>query len=981
MFRYLTRRFNKFEPKVGQVIHGFKVQNKNYIPEFHFNTFELEHIATRAKHFHIEADDSNNLFSISFVTPPQNSCGLPHVLEHTTLCGSDLYPVRDPFFNMLKRSLNTYMNAWTSSDHTTYPFSTQNEADYYNLMSVYLDATLHPKLKESDFKQEGHRLEIVNDKLEFKGIVFNEMKGAMGDSGQYFHRYLSQALYPGTIYSFNSGGDPEEILKLTHQDLVQFHSDYYHPSNSLMFSYGNFDLPKQLDFLNSEISKFSPKKLDDPFTRVKRFTEPKRIHCFGPPDQMTSDPTKNIKFAIGYLTRDHSNSFEQFALSFVCDLLLDEPRGAFYKSLIQSGLAPDFCPGAGFDPSHSESSFIIGVQGITKESIPNIEKVIADTFEKVLKEGIDPSLIEASLHSMELSIKKKSTNLGVNLCHSIISKWIHKGDPANELFVNDKIEKLKSELPKGLIGRIIRKYFLENQHRVLFEFEGDTDFVEKQMAREQEMLSALEKQLTKEQRNQIEKEQAQLKSSQEEVQDKSVLPMIQVKEISRTIPYKTDLLQTEKNVYFNEQSTNQINYVKILTPIPNNLPTELIPYLPLFSYVVTKLGARDMNHSQLAEKVELYTGGISSGIIVIPSLENPNTFETFLEFGSYCLERNTEKMIDLITAIYTQPRLDQDKHYLKSLIDQVAMSESNSIMHSGSRYAKSFASSTLLASAQLEESLSGYTSVEALNSMVHEDLNEIISNLTKISQYVLNDKVRVLITGEKGQHEIAQRHLKNIFINQLENKGTLQTPLTEFIQKEGKSMICIPAQVNFAAHVLKTPVSFSHPDSSLLRVASILIGSNYLHREIREKGGAYGSGASMGVSGLFSFSSYRDPNILKTLETFKKAPSWLLNSEITEKEIDEAKLQIFQDLDSPVSPNSKAYPKFIYGITDEYKQKRREEILYATKENILKAAERHLTVKLPNSTTVLGSMESCPVEILESSEWKVINSSAIQGEE
>lgn len=979
MFRHLQRNFHTFNPKVGDVIHGFKVQNMKYIPEFHFKTYELQHLKTKAQHFHVEADDSNNLFSITFVTPPSNSSGLPHVLEHTTLCGSEKYPVRDPFFNMLKRSLNTYMNAWTSSDHTTYPFATQNEKDYYNLMSVYLDATLHPKLKESDFKQEGHRLEIHNDQLEYKGIVFNEMKGAMGDSSQYFHRYLSQAIYPNSVYSFNSGGDPEEILKLTYQDLVKFHQEYYHPSNSRMFTYGNFDLNKQLQFLNENFEKFSSKDLADPFHKISRFNEPKKVHIYGPPDQMSSDPTKNVKFSLGYLTTDHSDPFEVFALGFVCDLLLDEPRGAFYKNLIQSGLAPDFCPGAGFDPSHSESCFVIGVQGITKDTVPQIEKVIQETFESVLKNGVEQSLIDAHLHSMELSIKKKSVNLGVSLCHSIVSRWIHKCDPAEELFVNAKIEKLKEELPKDLIGRMIRKYFLGNNHKVHFIYEGDADFVEKQKKSEAESLKKLQSELTEEKKQKIIKEQTDLKASQEEVQDKNVLPMIQIKEISRKIPFETTLIETSDKVFFNHQITNQINYIKILTPIPNNMPQELIPYLPLFSYVVTKLGARDMNHTQLAEKVELFTGGITSGILVVPSLKDPNQFDTFIEFGSYCLQRNTEKMMDLISAIYTQPRLNLDLDYLKSLIDQVAMSESNSIMHAGSRYAKSFAASSLLYSSFLEEKLSGYTSVEFLNSLVHEDVSEIANKLVQISERILNNNVKVLITCEKEQQDVSHSSFENLFLKNLTRKAPSQTPLEPFESKSNKTMICIPAQVNFAAHVLKTPVSFTHSDSSMLRVASVLIGSNFLHREIREKGGAYGSGASIGVNGLFSYSSYRDPNILKTLDVFKRAPEWLLNTKLTEKELDEAKLQIFQDLDSPSSPNAKAYPKFIYGITDELKQKRREEILNATRDDIFRATKDHLLSNNFSSTAVLGSIETCPVEILESSDWKVINSSSIQG--
>ena len=355
--------------KTGDKIDGWSVIKVDQVPSFHVNTYHLTHDSTGAQYFHVEApSDKNNSFSISFQTPPDDSTGAPHILEHTTLCGSDKYPVQDLFFNMYKRSMNTYMNAYTASDHTTYPFATQNEQDYYNLMSVYLDATLFPRLLETDFKQEGHRLEFdqAHDSttpLRIKGVVYNEMKGAMSDPAQFFWRNLQAAVLPNTIYAHNSGGEPRDIPNITYEQLKQFHETHYHPSRAYIYTYGDLPMDKHLRFLNENgFGKFKPLPELHPIDRVTRFTEPQRVYLNGPPDPMTADPTRQTKVAISFLTNDCADSDETIAMSFLSSLLLDDPRGPFYKNIIEKGIAPDFAPGVGYSSSQRDTTFTVGFQ-------------------------------------------------------------------------------------------------------------------------------------------------------------------------------------------------------------------------------------------------------------------------------------------------------------------------------------------------------------------------------------------------------------------------------------------------------------------------------------------------------------------------------------------------------------------------------------------------------------------------------------------
>ena len=588
--------------KVGDKVDGWTLEYIQELKDFDLVAYRLKHESTGAEYLHLDAPfDMNNSFAITFETPPANDTGIPHILEHTTLCGSEKYPVRDLFFNMMKRSLNTYMNAYTASDHTTYPFSTQNEKDFYNLMSVYLDSTLNPRILETDFKQEGHRLEFTepldpSSELQIKGVVYNEMKGAMSDSNQFFAINLQKSVLPGTIYAFNSGGEPEAIPNLTYEQLKNFHKENYHPSRARIYTYGNLSFVNHIKFMNEHgFNNFTGLPARSLSSRVEKFSEPKRVEVYGPPDSMVIDDTKQTKVSIAYLMNDKDDDFETFVLSFMSALLLDEPRGVFYKNIIASGLATDFAPGGGFDSSVGDPIFAIGAQGIGKDQVEQVEQAIEDTFKEVIENGIDQGLIDTVLHSIELSLKKKSPNFGVNMCFPVFSHWIHNNDPISTFKINTQLERLRRELENpNFFKDKIRKYFLDNKHKVTFVMHPDPNYFEKQQESEHAKIKSIVSGLSDADRVKIVQDYTKMESAKED-QSKNVemLPTLAVDDIPRKIldPQNVKIEGMGPEFHMNiVKGTNGLVNVTSVVPISlAQVPEHLLKYVPLFGNVSLEL--------------------------------------------------------------------------------------------------------------------------------------------------------------------------------------------------------------------------------------------------------------------------------------------------------------------------------------------------------------------------------------------------------
>lgn len=972
MFRF-TNKFSRRSYSISNQVHNWNLLKTTIIPEINSTAIQYEHVPTGAKYLHLDAPhDDTNAFAIGFLTPPENSNGVAHVLEHSTLCGSEKYPVRDLFFNMMKRSLNTYMNAWTASDCTAYPFATRNEKDFKHLMDIYLDAVLHPRLSHEDFSQEGHRLEFeklddINTPLQIKGVVYNEMKGVMSDASSYFMRKLHQYTYPGTIYANESGGDPEEIPTLTYDYLKNFHKEHYHPSNALIYTYGSFNHKEHLKKLDEAFKSFTrihSKALGD----LKPLNEPQRIRITGPPEPVSSE-TGDVKYAISYLTCPSEDIYETLCISFFKSLVFDEPRGVFFQNIIQSGLAPDFC-GSGYDSSIKNTNFVIGVQNIQESSISAIDEAIQQTFKDLYDNGVDQGLIDSVLHSIELSIKKKTTNFGVKLAHGILSSWIHTGKPEESLFINKYLDRIKEEVNQGtFFKRIISRYFINNPHTIHLTMVPDPNHNDILKKNEEEKIKAISEALTDSDKQKIVENAKKLKFKQETKTDNSCLPTLTIQDISRKLPEPTKV-EIEGNIMLNEQQTNGISYISIQVDIPDTLPVEMMPYLALLADILPSMGAGKMNYLELAEKIELHTAGISSSLDIVPDLHTIGKCNLKLVIDSMCLDRNIEKMIELIRTIYLQPWLDSDLTYLSSILQQSIVSFSNSIVSSGNSHAKKTASSVINLSSHFEENLGGIEGFKQLNHMLEtEGVEGIVNKLKSLTQFILNqNNIRVLLTAEPASLGRLKNSVESDFLNSgiplpqsfPSNGASVSDISKSFKSSSRKVFIPIPAQINFVSSCVKG-IPYYHDDSVLLILAQNLLNSNYLLPEVREKGGAYGCSSFSDLNGIIGFASYRDPHTERTLNIYENVPNWIDQNVLSDIDIQEGKLAAFQSLDYPTTPHAKASRLFKYNITNEIVQKRREKLLDASLEEMRRIIQTYFNVKREDaSIAILGGIQDAP---------------------
>ncbi len=499
----------------GQQLSGFHVERIDPLPSINARMIRLLHQATGARFMHLERDDDNHLFAVGFRTPPDDSTGVAHILEHTALCGSKRFPVRDPFFSMLKRSLNSFMNAMTASDWTLYPFSSMNRKDFQNLLEIYLDAAFFPNLKEQDFSQEGHRLEFSEldnpqSPLEYKGVVYNEMKGAMSDPSSLLSRRMGRHLYPTTTYRHNSGGEPTDIPELTWQQLRDFHARYYHPSNAWFFSSGNLDLPALLATVEERVLQhFEPLELDSEVPAEQPLNAPKRVTELYPLD--AGEPLeKRSMVQVAFLTCDINDSFERLAMSLLSTLLLGNPAAPLYKALLDSKLGANLAPGVGFHDDNRTTYFAAGLQGTDPEQVEAIEKLVLETLEQVASEGFSSERIEGAIHRLEFSNREvtgDSYPYALLLLMRLIGPWIHGGDPLAALNFEDNLQRLRQELKQGrFFEKLIRQRLLDNPHRVTLLLKPDTELgpqqdaeVRAELDKRQQQLSDADKQALVEQ--------------------------------------------------------------------------------------------------------------------------------------------------------------------------------------------------------------------------------------------------------------------------------------------------------------------------------------------------------------------------------------------------------------------------------------------------------------------------------------------------
>lgn len=735
---------NIFKP--GHKLHGFEVKDVQDVREFRLTAIKLVHETTKAEYLHLFRNDHNNVFSVNFRTTPLNSTGLPHILEHLVLCGSKMFPVKDPFFKMLNRSLATFMNALTGLDYTMYPFSTQNLSDYRNLQKIYLDAAFKPTLDELDFMQEGWRLENVdpndnNTPLIIKGVVYNEMKGVYGENDNILVYKILNTILPDHTYGVVSGGDPLEIPHLTWDDLKKFHRDHYHPSNCRFFSYGNFPLAPSLDYINKEyLSHYdylNPSKTEVP--KQKRWSEPKKEHVLCRFENMKGPFEAQNSISISLLLSDVTEIYDSFLMQFVTELLIKGPNSPFYKALIEPNFSGGFTPSTGYESSPRDSVFILGLQGLKSEDLNRVETLFDETLDKVIATGFEQKHVESVLHRYELSVKHENSNFGLHLLFGITSPWNHNGDILQTLQVNSLIEKLKKEMKQdsNYLQNIVKRYFKDNKHRLTVVMSPDKDYDKKLDGLEKQLIKTKIDELTEDQRRLNYEKCKQLLTPQPDKQKTDLLPTLTMSDISNDVE-KTPREKVTVNsvpIQVNKVNSNGIVYFKaILSTI--ELSPEQQMLLPLFCYVINKLGTDKLDYREFDSLANRKTSGLSLNPFIGESLFQLHNYEPSICISSHCLEKNVEEMWGLWAQLFNITKLNDVARF--QMLTQLYMTHlTNGLVDSGHLYAMQAASSLVSGTSYQKEMLNGLQHIAYMKRLIGtSNYKAVLDEILNISRIV-----------------------------------------------------------------------------------------------------------------------------------------------------------------------------------------------------------------------------------------------------
>lgn len=931
---------------VGQTYKDFIITKYLQLPELQSALIELVHEPSGARILHIANDDPENLFCLSFQTLPSSSNGVAHILEHTVLCGSDKFPVKDPFFAMTRRSLNTYMNALTGQDFTCYPASSQVEKDFYNLLSVYLDAVFHPELKHVSFLQEGHRLEFKDPKdkegpIQFQGVVYNEMKGAMSSIESRLWEALIKHLTPDLPYAYNSGGSPKEIPSLTYEGLKEFHQEFYHPSRCLFFFYGNLSLAKHLDALEETLSGVEKVSPLPPLPKQKRFDVPVKVteHY---PIAAGESLEKKTQIAFAWLTSSVFDQTEILALSLIESMLADTDASPLTKALLKSGLCTQV--DSALDTEMSEVPWLIICKGAEGKDADKIEKLLFDTLKNVT---FSKEEIEASMHQLEFQrteIGAEGVPFGLSLFFRSALIQQHGCEPEMGLLIHTLFSDLRSRVQDpSYLPNLLQKLIINNPHFVRLTLKPDPELALEEAKEEQEVLSQIRTKLDPSEKEMILNQMQMLKEHQEEVEHQSLecLPKVTLKDVpleTRDFP-----LVQNGNVFYHNCFTNQILYADLIFDLPE-IQEEELPMVSLLSRIITELGSGERNYEETLAYQQSYIGSFDAAVSLHVTRDDPNLCLPTFSLRGKALERNAGKLFQLFMDTVNQVDFS-DVERIREFLHQHATELADRLPRAAMSYAIQTSLSGKSIPSHLYNQWHGLPYFQSVMNWIKSFDDNFIEALKALFEKVVGASAYQLVIGcdQDQYNELEKMKFYDLKMpNREASPWTGNYPM-EAVESQAR---IIAAPIAFNSLGLKT-INSTDPLSPALLISTELMENLILHKEIREKGGAYGSGATYTPStGNFNFYSYRDPHVARTVSVFDQAIQKIKAKEFNERELEEAKLGVIQALDAPVAPGNRAllaYSWLRQGRTLEARTEFRQKVLSATAEEIAESLEKHLT--------------------------------------
>ncbi|PYE54765.1 insulinase family protein [Deinococcus yavapaiensis] len=941
----------------GARLGRYTVQRIQTLPDIDATFYELRH-DLGARHVHISRDDDNLTFCVSFPTVPSDSTGVAHILEHIVLAGSKHYPVKDPFFSMLPRSLNTFMNALTWSDHTAYPFSTRNEKDFFNLLGVYLDAAFFPLMRKETFLREAWRLEYATiddsaSELKLQGVVYNEMKGAMASASSQMYRALGKALYPDLTYANNSGGEPRDIPNLTWEGLRAFHARHYHPSNAYFYTYGNLPIERFLEPIEAQVmSQFETLDLDVSIPDQANFAEPRTLDL----PYASSDTEKGAQSLVAWKVSPSHESFDVLRWNVLADVLLGNPAAPLRRALIESGLGSATADGTGYHEDFREGAFSAGLKGLSADKAEQVEELVVETLRAIADEGIPADLVDAAIHQLELS-RKEVSNAGwpysLKLFFRFATTWQFGGDPLRFLKLGEDLSRLQRERQAGdFFERMIRDELLVNPHRVRLTLVPEPALAERTEADERARIAEMSRDFTDEDKARVVGEAVELARLQEAEDDTSVLPTLELADIPRTVPrteYDADDIKPGVTVGRSAQPTSGLVYLDVQLGVPHLTPEQL-DVLPLYAYAVTRSGAGSLDYVGLARRIEAHTGGVGASTSIGTGPDDLGDLRASLTFSGKALSRNAAELVAILGDLLTDPKFDEER--LSQLLRQQRSGMEAGVVSAGHVYARGLATAQLSPAAALAERQDGLTALARLKQLTDEQgAPSVLRQFETITEALKSARARVLLTGQK---EDLQLDLTPVLAPLTGAATGLLRPELRARTPQARTT---DVPVSYHAVAYRT-VPYSHPDGPALLALSTLLASKYLLRELREKGGAYGGFATYNAQGgLFTMLSYRDPHTRRTLEVYRGARDFVHGGTISADDLKEAILSASSNLDPLTSPDTIARLRFfgdLAGYTPDKQEAFKARLLDVTLEDVRRVFDTYLREENAAYGTVTG---------------------------
>lgn len=884
----------------------------------------------------------------------------------------------------------------TYPDHTVYPFATTNHQDFRNLLGVYLDATFHPLLREHDFLQEGWRIAPQDSKapqseenpLVFKGVVYNEMKGNMSSADYLFRQRWQDHIFPAIN---DSAGDPRRMTSLTHSQLKEFQERHYNASNARILTYGNMKVDNHLQQLNQELSRHIQENVDEDLKEPISLEEGGQTVTVKGPVDLLYPRDQQYKASITWMMGDTSDVVENFALGIISSLLLDGFTAPLYQNTIEVGWGASFASNTGYDNSSKRGMFTLGLNGLKRHDVDRMRDGLNNTLSYLRTIGFhNKEKIQGRLNQIELDLKNKNAMFGMDIVTRLQDGWFNGTDPMASVAPEEVLSafKAKWESEAEYLENLFERYWLTD-NTFTFIMEPSDTFGEEAEAEEatrlQRKLNELssdhssEAQVTKT----LEKQESELVAAQErgDGEDVSSLPSVNVSDISRQATRKEirDLVLTtphsKNDVLWRETPTNGLTYFRAIQPL-KNLPDDLRVYLPLFSTAIQRLGTSRFNLETLEDSLRYYTGGVSMGTHAATSPFDISQCTEGISFAGTALDRNVSHMFNLLgmSVLETDFARTGTQAKLAELIRSSASTAIDDVSEAGHSYARRFAEAGISPQGRLDEQTEGLTQVRLVMDLASRPSNanyeDVAEKLSKIQQFILSGSsdMRIAMTCGGDATENNEKALQS-FLERIptREKGPPEDQDQIPYPQNAKTFFPLPYQVYYSA-LSTTTVPYVHSDSAPLAVLAQLLTHKYVHPEVREKGGAYGGSAyASALKGTFGFSSYRDPDAQRSLGVMRAAGEWASKRQWTEREIEEAKLSVFQSVDAPESVSDEGMTLFLTGITQDMEQERRERLLDVSISQVKDVAEKYLPNIAPDVDE--GSRSSNEVVLGAEQEW------------